>query len=176
MNSEFLNQPISKGKEVFIADTARVFGNVVLGDEVSIWFGAVLRGDGDSIHIKNGSNIQDQATIHVDPGFPVNIGENCTIGHGAIVHGAQLENHVLVGMHATVLNGAKIGEFSIIAAGALVPENTIIPPYSLVMGMPAKVVKTIDENFKLKIIKNAESYINLSKRYLNSKFDVANLN
>jgi carbonic anhydrase/acetyltransferase-like protein (isoleucine patch superfamily) len=174
MNTEFLNQPIGKGKEVFIADTARVFGNIRLGDEVSIWFGAVLRGDGDNITVENGSNIQDQATVHVDPGFPVRIGENCTIGHGAIVHGAQLENYVLVGMHATILNGAKIGEYSIIAAGALVPENMVIPPYSLVMGMPAKVVKTIDENFKLKIIKNAESYINLSKKYLNSKFNSAN--
>lgn len=161
-----LKQAIGKGKEVFIADTARVFGKVTLGDEVSIWFGAVLRGDGDTIKIGNKSNIQDHAVIHVDPGFPTFIGNECIVGHGAIVHGATLSNNVLVGMHATILNGAEIGEFSIIGAGALVPEGMKIPPYSLVLGVPAKVIKTITEEQKVKIIKNAESYVNLSKVYL----------
>jgi len=161
-----LKQAIGKGKEVFIADTARVFGKVNLGDEVSIWFGAVLRGDGDSITVGNRSNIQDHAVIHVDPGFPTSIGNECIVGHGAIVHGATLANNVLVGMHATILNGAEIGEFSIIGAGALVPEGMKVPAYSLVLGVPAKVVKTISEEQKFKIIKNAESYVNLSKVYL----------
>lgn len=163
---EILKQAIRKGKEVFIADTARVFGKIELGDEVSIWFGAVLRGDGDTIRVGNKSNVQDMAVIHVDPGFPSTIGEACIIGHGAIIHGATLANNVLVGMHATVLNGAEIGEFSIIAAGALVPEGMKIPANSLVMGVPAKVVKTISEEQKVKIIKNAESYVNLSKVYI----------
>ena len=163
---EILKQAIRKGKEVFIADTARVFGKIELGDEVSIWYGAVLRGDGDTIRIGNKSNVQDMAVIHVDPGFPSTIGEACIIGHGAIIHGATLANNVLVGMHATVLNGAEIGEFSIIAAGALVPEGMKIPANSLVMGVPAKVVKTISEEQKVKIIKNAESYVKLSKVYL----------
>jgi carbonic anhydrase/acetyltransferase-like protein (isoleucine patch superfamily) len=161
-----LKQAIGKGKEVFIADTARVFGKVKLGDEVSIWFGAVLRGDGDSITVGNRSNIQDHAVVHVDPGYPTSIGEECIVGHGAIVHGAKLSNNVLVGMHATILKGAEIGEFSIIGAGALVPEGMKIPAYSLVLGVPAKVVKTISEEQKVKIIKNAESYVNLSKVYL----------
>ncbi len=161
-----LKQAIGKGKEVFIADTARVFGKVNLGDEVSIWFGAVLRGDGDSITVGNRSNIQDHAVIHVDPGFPTSIGNECIVGHGAIVHGATLANNVLVGMHATILNGAEIGEFSIIGAGALVPEGMKVPAYSLVLGVPAKVVKTISDDQKIKIIKNAESYVNLSKVYL----------
>lgn len=163
---DILRQAIGKGKEVFIADTARVFGRVSLGNEVSVWFGAVLRGDGDDIIIGERSNIQDHAVIHVDPGYPVNIGRECIVGHGAIVHGASLSNNVLVGMHATILNGANIGEFSIIAAGALVPEGMQIPPYSLVMGVPAKVVKTISDEQKQKIIKNAETYVNLSKVYL----------
>lgn len=166
LSKEILNQLPDKGKEVFIADTAKIIGNVNLADEVSIWFGAVLRGDGDQISIGSRSNIQDNATIHVDPGFPVQIGSECIIGHGAVVHGATLSNNVLIGIHATILNGAQIGEFSIIAAGALVPEGAVIPPYSLVMGVPGKVVKSIDENQKQKIIRNAESYVKLSKIYL----------
>ncbi len=105
--------------------------------------------------------------IHVDPGFPVSIGNDCIIGHAAVVHGASLSDNVLVGIHATVLNGAQIGEFSIIAAGALVQEAAVIPPYSLVAGVPGKVIKTITEEQKNKIIKNAESYVKLSKTYLN---------
>ena len=164
-----LQKILSKGKEVFIADTARVFGNVILGNEVSIWYGAVARGDSDLITIGNGSNVQDTAVIHVDPGFPTTIGKNCIIGHGAIVHGATLANNVLVGMRATILNGAHIGEFSIIGAGAVVPEGMQIPPYSLVLGIPAKVIKTISEEQKEKIIKNAESYVKLSKIYLENQ-------
>jgi len=157
---------VDKGKEVFIADTARVFGRVKLGDEVSIWFGAVLRADGDDIIIGNQSNIQDNATIHVDPGFPTVIGNSCIIGHGAVVHGATLEDHVLVGIHATILNGAKIGEYSIIGAGALVPEGMAVPPFSLVMGVPGKVVRQLSDEQKIKVKKNADSYVALSKIYL----------
>lgn len=167
LSPEFINRAPGKGKEVFIADTAKLIGNIELGDEVSIWFGAVLRGDGDSIRIGNRSNVQDNAVIHVDPGFPVNIGNDCIIGHAAVVHGATLSDNVLVGIHATVLNGAQIGEFSIIAAGALVPEAAVIPPYSLVAGVPGKVIKTITEEQKNKIVRNAESYVKLSKTYLN---------
>lgn len=166
VNLEILNQAIGKGKEVFIADTARVIGNITLGDEVSIWFGAVLRGDGDKISIGNRSNIQDNATIHVDPGFPVEIGEECIIGHGAVVHGAKISNNVLIGIHATVLNGAQIGSYSIIAAGALVTEGMIIPSNSLVVGVPGKVIRTIGAEQMEKIKKNAESYVKLSKIYL----------
>ncbi len=167
INRQDLQKILSKGKEVFIADTARVFGKVILGNNVSIWYGAVVRGDGDLITIGNGSNIQDTAVVHVDPGFPTSIGQNCIIGHRAIVHGATLANNVLVGMGAIIMNGATIGEFSIIGAGAVVPEGMQIPPYSLVMGVPAKIIKQITEQQKEKIIKNAESYLALSKVYLN---------
>jgi carbonic anhydrase/acetyltransferase-like protein (isoleucine patch superfamily) len=161
-----LDKPIQKGKEVFIAPTATVIGDVTLGNEVSIWFGAVLRGDSDNISIGARSNIQDNAVIHCDPNDPAVIGEECIIGHCAIVHGAKLANNVLIGMNATVLNNAEIGEFSIIGANALVTAGTKIPPYSLVLGSPAKVVKTLN-NEQVKGIKtNAEVYVQKAKEYI----------
>lgn len=161
-----LQKPLTKGTNVFIAPNATVLGNVVLGNEVSIWFGAVLRGDNDLIQIGNRSNVQDNAVIHVDPGCPVIIGEECIVGHSAIIHGATIANNVLVGMHSTILNKATIGEFSIIGANALVTEGTQIPPYSLVMGTPAKVVKQITPEQVEKIKQNARNYVDLSKVYL----------
>jgi carbonic anhydrase/acetyltransferase-like protein (isoleucine patch superfamily) len=110
--------------------------------------------------------VQENAVIHVDPGFPVTIGHDCIIGHGAIVHGATLGNHVLVGMHATVLNGAVIGNNCIIGAGALVTERMQIPDNSLVVGSPGKVTKTLTENHLEKLKKNAAVYVQLSKAYL----------
>lgn len=163
---EILNTPIQKGAEVWIADTARVFGQVVLGDDCSVWFGAVLRGDGDTISVGNRTNIQENAVVHVDPGFPTIIGEDCIIGHGAIVHGATLGNNVLVGMHATILNGSVIGHFCIIGANALVTEGMKIPDYSIVMGAPAKVVKQLSDEHIEKVKRNAQSYVELSKEYL----------
>ena len=163
---EILKTPISKGSEVWIADTARVFGRVVLGDEVSIWFGAVLRGDADEIKIGNRSNVQENAVVHVDPGFPAIIGDDCIIGHGAIVHGAQLGNNVLVGMHATILNGAKVGNFCIIGANSLVTEGMVVPDYSIVMGSPAQVKKQLSEVHVEKVKRNAQAYVDLSKEYL----------
>ncbi len=163
---EVLNTPIAKGQEVWIADTARVFGRVTLEDNCSVWFGAVLRGDADDIKIGYRTNIQENAVIHVDPGFPVKIGHDCIIGHGAIVHGATMGNHVLVGMHATVLNGAVVGNNCIIGAGALVTERTIIPDNSLVIGSPAKVVKQLTDNHVEKLKKNADVYVALGKVYL----------
>ena len=163
---QILSTPIKKGDEVWIADTARVFGRVTLGDECSVWYSAVLRGDADEINLGNRSNVQECAVIHVDPGFPVHIGNDCIIGHGAIVHGSTLGNNVLVGMHATVLNGAKVGNFCIIGAHALVTEGMVIPDYSIVMGAPAKVVKQLSEQHIEKIKRNAQAYVDLSKAYL----------
>ena len=163
---QILQTPITKGKEVWIADTARVFGQVTLGDECSVWFSAVMRGDGDTIVVGNRTNIQENAVVHVDPGFPTTIGHDCIIGHGAIVHGATLGNHVLVGMQATLLNGAKIGNYCIIGAHALVTEGTVIPDYSVVMGAPAKVVKQLSDEQIEKVKRNADSYVELSKAYL----------
>lgn len=161
-----LTQPIKKGNNVWIADTARVFGRVTLGDECSVWYGAVIRGDGDDIIIGARTNIQDTSVIHVDPGFPVHIGHDCILGHGSIVHGAKLGNHVLIGMRATVLNGAVIGNFCIIGAHALVTEGMHIPDYSIVMGAPAKVVKHLSNEHIEKIKRNAQVYVDLSKEYI----------
>ena len=163
---QIINTPITKCNQVWIADTARVFGNVILGDECSVWFGAVLRGDADEIIIGNRTNIQENAVVHVDPGFPATIGHDCIIGHGAIVHGATMGNHVLVGMHATVLNGAQIGNFCIIGAHALVTEGTVIPDYSVVMGTPAKVIKQLTDEQIEKVKRNAQIYVDLSKAYI----------
>lgn len=165
---ELLKKPIEKGKEVFIAPTATAIGYVTLGDEVSIWFGAVLRGDTDAIKVGDRSNIQDNAVLHADPGDPCTIGEDCVIGHSAIVHGAKLSHHVLVGMHATVLNNAQIGEYSIIGANALVPAGMVIPPYSLVLGVPAKIVKQLGAEVEQKIQDNVNEYVLRAKAYINA--------
>jgi carbonic anhydrase/acetyltransferase-like protein (isoleucine patch superfamily) len=154
------------GEDVFIAPTATVIGDVTLGDEVSIWYGAVLRGDSDQITVGARTNIQDNAVIHCDPDDPAIIGEECIIGHCAIVHGAKLANNVLVGMNATVLNNAEIGEFCIIGANALVTAGTIIPPYSLVLGSPAKVIKTLTAEQIEGIRVNAKVYISKAKEYI----------
>lgn len=161
-----ISKVVEKGKEVFIAPTATVLGNVKLGDEVSIWFGAVLRGDSDLISIGSRTNIQDNAVVHCDPGFPALIEKECIIGHGAIVHGAQLSNNVLIGMHATILNGAKIGEYCIIGANALVTSNMDIPAYSLVLGSPAKVIRPLNEAEINNIKLNSQNYVELSKEYI----------
>ena len=163
---ENLQQTAQKGKNIFIAPNATVIGDVALGDEVSIWFGAVLRGDSDSISVGARTNIQDNAVIHCDPNDPAVIGEECIIGHCAIVHGAKLANNVLVGMNATVLNNAEIGEFSIIGANALVTAGTIIPPYSLVLGSPAKVVKKLSKDQVEGIRINAKVYVDKAKEYI----------
>ena len=157
---------IKKGKEVFIAPNATVIGQVELEDQSSVWYGAVLRGDNDLIHIGARSNVQDNAVVHVDPGVPVHIGEDCIIGHGAIVHGAKLDDHVLIGMNAVVLNHAEIGSYCIIGANALVTSGMKIPPYSLVLGSPAKVVKTLSPEQQSSIERNAEVYVKKAKEFL----------
>lgn len=161
-----LSKAPQKGKEVFIAPNATVIGNVTLGDESSVWFGAVLRADSDKISIGNRTNIQDNAVVHVDPGCPSLIGDDCIIGHLALVHGAQIENNVLIGMNSTILNKAQIGEFSIIGANALITAGTIIPPFSLVVGSPGKIIKQIDDRGIEAIKKNATVYVELAKQYL----------
>ncbi len=163
---ERLRKPLKHGSEVFIANTATVIGDVELGDEVSIWFGAVLRGDSDEIRVGNRSNIQDNAVVHCDPGDPAIIGNECIIGHCAIVHGARLGNRVLVGMNATVLNNADIGNNVIIGANALVTAGTKIPDNSLVLGSPAKVVKTLTPEQIEGIKINADVYVEKGKEYL----------
>ncbi len=131
--------------EHYIAPTASVIGDVTLGHRCSVWFGAVIRGDNDSITVGDGSNIQECAVLHVDPGKPLIIGENVTVGHKAILHGCCVGDGSLIGMNAVVLNGANIGKNCLIGAGALVTENSQIPDNSLVLGSPGKVFRTLDE-------------------------------
>ena len=151
------------GERCFVAETAAVIGNVTMGDDVSVWYGAAIRGDAEPIVIGDRSNIQDNATIHNDDGHPVVIGRDVSIGHNAVVHGATLEDGVLVGMGAVVLDGAVVGENSLVAAGALVKKNAVIPPNCLVIGTPAKVVRQLPPGTNLP---NADTYVRRKELYL----------
>lgn len=161
----FKNKIPSIHESCFIAQNATILGDVKMAENASVWYGAVLRGDGSEIIIGKNSNVQDNATVHCDPDFPVHIGENVTVGHNAIIHGCTINNNVMVGMGATVLNGAVIGEGSIIGAGALVREGQIIPENSLVIGLPAKVVKETTEEQHKAIIENANHYVELGREH-----------
>lgn len=159
-----------KEENVFIAPNATVIGQVTLEASSSVWFGAVLRGDGDTIHIGKGTNIQDLAVVHVDPGVPVRIGEGVTVGHAAIIHGAEIDDYSLIGMRATVMNNARVGKYCIIGAHALVTEGMEIPDYSVVMGVPGKVVKTLPEEGRERLRRSAEHYIERGQQYLKGEF------
>lgn len=154
--------------DVYIAENATLVGNVKIGSNSSIWYNAVLRADLSSITIGKCSNVQDNATIHVDVNNPCFIGDNVTIGHNAVIHGATIENNCLIGMGAIVLNGAKILEGSIIAAGSVVPENMIIGPKQLAVGMPAKFVTDINEIHINKSIANAKTYVELAIKHFSN--------
>ncbi len=143
----------------FIAHGAVVQGNVTLGEQSSVWYGAVLRGDVEPIEIGARSNVQDLAVLHCDPGYPCVIGEDVTIGHAAVVHGAIVESGSLIGIRAVVLNGAKIGAGSIIGAGAVVTERAEIPPGSLVVGVPGKVIRPTSDEQRAHIMANAAHYV-----------------
>jgi carbonic anhydrase/acetyltransferase-like protein (isoleucine patch superfamily) len=151
----------------FIADSATVIGRVRLSSAVTIWFGAVLRGDNDLIEIGEGSNIQDNVTCHVDPGFPLRIGKNCTIGHNAIVHGCTIEDGALIGMGSIVMNGARVGRGCVVGAGAVITEGKEFPEYSLIIGAPARVVRTLDPAQVEKMGGAARSYIAKGPHYKN---------
>lgn len=143
----------------WVAPGAHVVGDVRLAEDVGIWFGAVLRGDNEMLTLGAGTNVQEHAIIHADPGFPVTIGNDVTIGHRAIVHGCTIGDNTLVGMGATVLNGACIGRNCLIGAGALVTEGKEIPDGSLVIGSPAKVVRVLSDEAISGLGKSAASYI-----------------
>ncbi|MBA0051139.1 gamma carbonic anhydrase family protein [Streptomyces sp. AJS327] len=148
---------------VFTAPTSVVVGDVTLRAGSSVWYGAVLRGDCDSITLGADSNIQDNCTVHADPGFPATVGERVSVGHNAVLHGCAVEDDVLVGMGATVLNGATIGAGSLIAAQALVPQGMRVPPGSLVAGVPAKVKRELTEEEREGIRANAAMYRELAR-------------
>jgi len=146
------------GAGCWIAPGAHVIGKVVLEDEVNIWFGAALRGDNEVIWVGRGTNIQENAVLHTDWGFPLLIGGNCTIGHRAMLHGCTIGEGTLIGMGATVLNGARIGKGCLIGACALITEGKEIPDGSLVMGSPGKVVRTLDAAAQEGLLQSAASY------------------
>ena len=155
-------------KSSFVAKTAIIIEDVKIKENCGIYPYSVIRGDQNSIRIDNGSNIQDCCVLHVNKQHSINIGKNVSIGHGAIIHGATIEDNVIIGMNATVMNGCKIGSGSIIGANALITEKKEIPENSLVMGIPGKIIKQ-DEKYKEMAEKNAETYKKLSKEHLDEK-------
>lgn len=149
----------------FIAENATILGDVTLGEASSVWFGAVIRGDEGSIIVGRNSNVQDNAVIHNTIGYTTELGENVTIGHGAIVHGAHIGDSSLIGMGAIVMNGASVGRDCVIGAGAVVKENMEVPDGSVVVGVPGRIVKTCPEHNHEANLRNAEAYVEFAKAY-----------
>jgi len=149
----------------WVAPGAHVMGRVVLEAESSVWFGAVLRGDNEEIRLGAGSNIQENAVLHTDIGYPLRIGANCTIGHKAMLHGCIIGDGSLIGMGATVLNGARVGKGCLIGAGALITEGKDIPDGSLVMGAPGKVVRVLDAEAQARLLQSAAGYRANAERF-----------
>jgi carbonic anhydrase/acetyltransferase-like protein (isoleucine patch superfamily) len=152
-------------RRFWIAETATVIGRVRLKSDASVWFGSVLRGDNEWIELGERSQIQDNATLHTDPGFPIVIGSDCVIGHNVVLHGCRIASNSLVGMGAIVLNGATIGRECLIGAGALITEGKEFPDRSLIVGAPARVVRTISDREAQMIAGAAEIYVKRWQRY-----------
>lgn len=151
--------------DFFVADNATVVGKVRLENNVSIWFGAVVRGDNEWITIGENSNIQDCSVLHTDPGVPLTIGKNVTVGHKVMLHGCTIGDNSLIGINSVILNGAKIGRNCLIGANSLVTEGKEIPDGSLVMGSPAKVIKTLTEEQQKALILSADTYVRNWQRF-----------
>lgn len=149
----------------YIADNATVIGRVKLAAEVTVWFGAVIRGDNDWIEIGEGSNIQDNVTCHVDPGFPLRVGRNVTVGHNVILHGCTVEDDALIGMGSIIMNGAHIHRGSVVGAGAIITEGKDFPEYSLIIGAPARVVRTLEPAQVERMGIAAKAYVAKGPRY-----------
>jgi carbonic anhydrase/acetyltransferase-like protein (isoleucine patch superfamily) len=149
----------------FIAAEATLIGEVILGEQASVWPGAVIRGDNEPIRLGAGTNVQEGAVLHADPGFPLIIGERVTIGHQAMLHGCTIGNDTLIGIQAVVMNGAVIGAGSIVGAGALVPEGKQFPERSLIMGVPGKVVRELTDEDRARVARGAEVYMQKAVAY-----------
>jgi carbonic anhydrase/acetyltransferase-like protein (isoleucine patch superfamily) len=149
----------------WVADTAVVIGKVKLHTNVSIWYGSVLRGDNELIEINTRSQIQDNATLHTDPGFPLTIGRDCVIGHNVVLHGCTIGDGSLIGMGAIVLNGVKVGANCLVGAGALLTEDKAFPDNSMIIGAPAKAVRATDDQMRAMIARAADVYVKRWKRY-----------
>lgn len=154
----------------FIAESANVIGNVTMGDEVTIWYQAVVRGDINTIKIGNRTNIQDCSVLHGDNDSAVVVGDNVTIGHSCIIHGCTVEDGALIGMGSVILNDAVIGENTLIGAGSLVTEGKVIPPNVLAMGRPAKVIRPLTDEEIAKNRKNADEYVQEGYDYLAKRY------
>ena len=152
----------------WVAPGAVVVGAVRLGEDSSVWYGAVLRGDTEPISIGARTNVQDGCVLHADPGFPATVGEGCVVGHNAVVHGCEVGDGCLIGMGSTILNGAKIGAGSIVAAGAVVPENREFAPRSLIVGIPAKRVGDVTDEQARDIERGAREYVERAGDHLES--------
>ena len=157
--------PVLADDSVWVAPGAHVIGQVHLGSGASVWFGAVLRGDNEPMRVGAGSNIQDGAVLHSDPGFPLTIGADVTVGHRAVVHGCTIGDGTLIGMGATILNGARIGRGCIVGANAQVKEGAAFPDGSLIVGMPAKSVRSLDEAGAAELRRLAEHYVANARRF-----------
>jgi carbonic anhydrase/acetyltransferase-like protein (isoleucine patch superfamily) len=153
------------GSGAWVADSAQVMGNVSLGENASIWFGAVLRGDTETLTVGRNSNVQDLSVLHADVGCPLTIGDNVTVGHQVMLHGCTIGDNTLIGIQAVVLNNAKIGRNSIVGAGAVVTEGKEFPDNSLIIGAPAKVVRTLDDAAVAKLRQSAEHYVENGRRF-----------
>ncbi|MDR6887003.1 MULTISPECIES: gamma carbonic anhydrase family protein [Variovorax] len=153
------------GTGAWVADSAEVIGNVKLGENASIWFGAVLRGDNETMTIGRNSNVQDMSMLHSDPGSPLTIGENVTIGHQVMLHGCTIGDNSLIGIQAVVLNNAKIGRNSIVGAGSVVTEGKEFPDNSLIFGSPAKVMRTISDEDAARLRHGSDHYVQNAVRY-----------
>jgi len=149
----------------YVTAEATVIGNVTLGEHVSIWPGAVVRGDNEPITVGAGSNVQDNAVLHADPGFPLNICDNVTIGHQAMLHGCTIGEGTLIGIHAVIMNGAVIGKDCLVGAGALVPEGKVFPDRKLIVGAPAKVVRELSDEDIVKMHRAAPGYVRRQEMY-----------
>jgi carbonic anhydrase/acetyltransferase-like protein (isoleucine patch superfamily) len=152
----------------WVAETAVLIGRVRLKSDASVWFGAVLRGDNEWIELGERSQIQDNATAHTDPGFPLVIGANCVIGHKVVLHGCTIGDGSLIGMGAILLNGATIGKNSLVGAGALVTEGKSFPDNSLIVGAPARVIRSVDEEAVAMIMHGADIYVRRWQHYAKS--------
>ena len=148
---------------VFIAPGATVVGDVTIGKEASVWYHSVVRGDMEPISIGDQTNIQDLSVLHVDEGLPCVVGSRVGVGHRAILHGCTVEDDCLIGMSAVLLNGVRVGSGSVVGAGALLTENTVIPSGSLVLGVPAKVVRDVDDELRMRISETVRHYLELAR-------------
>jgi carbonic anhydrase/acetyltransferase-like protein (isoleucine patch superfamily) len=158
------------GERVFVAENAAVIGDVEVGNDCSIWYGAAIRGDVNFIRIGSRTNVQDNCTIHVDAGrYSAVIGEEVTIGHGAIVHGCKIHRGALIGMGSRILNGAVVGEHALVGAGALVPEGMVVPARTLVVGVPARVKRPLTEEELASLERSWQNYVEYKEGYLNEE-------